>query len=251
MYQTPQQPQMQQFSGYAMPQAPQLPAPVIPANFQGVGMAANVPVNAWFANGPAYPAPAPMPVASPELLQAIAPPSIQTPDMFQAAPPQQAPPMQAPSMPPQQAQQPNANPMPADSRIETEVPLPSAANATEQDAAIAEEARKRNASMTVNYNHLRVLKPLGADYPEPEADDGHPVSSVVSGKPDSLETGHMSPHHKSKHEGKHAKKKPVTPKPDPAILELASNDDLDIATIARQAKKDLQKSPDEVEIRLH
>lgn len=41
----------------------------------------------------------------------------------------------------------------------------------------------------------------------------------------------------------------MTSTPDPAILELASNDDLDIATIARQINK--HKSPNEVEIRLH
>jgi len=44
---------------------------------------------------------------------------------------------------------------------------------------------------------------------------------------------------------------PVTHKADPAILELANNDDLDVATIARQANKEIRKSPDEVEIRLH
>ncbi len=46
---------------------------------------------------------------------------------------------------------------------------------------------------------------------------------------------------------------PVTPKADPAILELANNDDLDVATIARQAEKSRKKDPpnDEVVISLH
>ena len=44
---------------------------------------------------------------------------------------------------------------------------------------------------------------------------------------------------------------PVTPAPDPAILELAHNDDLNVATIARQAhKKRGQEPPDEVVVPL-
>jgi len=42
---------------------------------------------------------------------------------------------------------------------------------------------------------------------------------------------------------------PVTAAPDPAILDLSRNDDLDVATIARQAKK--QSNTDEVVISLH
>ena len=46
----------------------------------------------------------------------------------------------------------------------------------------------------------------------------------------------------------------VTRTPDPAILNLAKNDDLDVATIARQASKDIGKLPggeaSEVEVRL-
>jgi hypothetical protein len=48
-------------------------------------------------------------------------------------------------------------------------------------------------------------------------------------------------------------KPPVTAQPDPAILELASNNDLNVATIARQAQKprdDGPQPPDEVVISL-
>lgn len=45
--------------------------------------------------------------------------------------------------------------------------------------------------------------------------------------------------------------KPVTPPPDPAILELASRDDLNVATIARQANKVKQLDDGEIEISLH
>ncbi len=43
----------------------------------------------------------------------------------------------------------------------------------------------------------------------------------------------------------------MTHQPDPAIIELANNDDEDIATLARRANKEIRKTPDEVEIRLH
>lgn len=44
---------------------------------------------------------------------------------------------------------------------------------------------------------------------------------------------------------------PVTQPPDPAILQLASNDDLDVATLARQANKHKDELRDEVVISLH
>jgi hypothetical protein len=43
----------------------------------------------------------------------------------------------------------------------------------------------------------------------------------------------------------------VTQAPDPAILQLASNDDLNVATIAREANKRKEELQDEVVISLH
>lgn len=43
----------------------------------------------------------------------------------------------------------------------------------------------------------------------------------------------------------------VTPGPDPAILQFVNNDDLDVATIARQAQKRKEELQDEVVISLH
>ncbi len=47
-------------------------------------------------------------------------------------------------------------------------------------------------------------------------------------------------------------KTPVTPTPDPAILQLATNNDLNVATLARQAEKKRENNlpPDEVVISL-
>jgi hypothetical protein len=41
---------------------------------------------------------------------------------------------------------------------------------------------------------------------------------------------------------------PVTAQPDPAILELANNDDLNVATLARQANKARKKEPPQDEV---
>lgn len=70
------------------------------------------------------------------------------------------------------------------------------------------------------YGHMRTVQPL-SDQPAPNAPPA-PASSV-------------------------------TPTPDPAILELATNDDLNVATIARQAEKAKRKEPpkDEVIVSLH
>ena len=43
----------------------------------------------------------------------------------------------------------------------------------------------------------------------------------------------------------------IPPPPTPAILELAGNNDLDVATIARQAKREIDDNPNEVVISLH
>ena len=78
-----------------------------------------------------------------------------------------------------------------------------------------------------NYGHMRVIKPIEEQEAEAKA--------------------------KAAEAAKHPPP-PVTPPPDPAILELANNDDLNVATIARQAhKKGRDKEPpsDEVVISLH
>lgn len=73
-----------------------------------------------------------------------------------------------------------------------------------------------------NYGHLRVIKPVAEQEAEAAAAAKNPPPP------------------------------PVTAKPDPAILELANNDDLNVATIARQANKKKKGPPnDEVVISLH
>ncbi|HTE57653.1 MAG TPA: PrgI family protein [Verrucomicrobiae bacterium] len=82
------------------------------------------------------------------------------------------------------------------------------------------------------WNHLRTIKPLAEQQTEAEA----------AAREAAKKAAEMPP------------QPPVTARPDPAILELANNDDLNVATIARQANKAKdQKEPpsDEVVISLH
>lgn len=194
-------------------QAPSLPAPVMPGTQSDY----------WFANGPAYPAataatqpPAvPAPVTQPVVPQVPATPPFMPPSPSMPGP-------MLPSLPPMPA---------AGTRIESDAPLAAAATPSTEEVQTAEQIRQQNASMNVNYNHMRVLQPAGAQPLQP----AYPADQRASdlGLPAPVEA--------------------VTADPNPAILELANNDDLDIATLARQAKdmSRIKDSPDEVEIRLH
>jgi hypothetical protein len=182
----------------------------------------------WFANGPAYPT-NPTPMSAPMSQAPVAPVQAFQQSAEQAAPAT----LPAPVMP-QGTPQSYAN----GGRIESDMPLATAATPTDDELAIGDTIRRKNdEAMTVNYNHMRVLQPAGDN---PGGAAGNPYSmpdpAAIAQQP-----APATP----------APAEPVTRKPDPAILELANNDDLDIATIARQANREINKSPDEVEIRLH
>jgi hypothetical protein len=86
-----------------------------------------------------------------------------------------------------------------------------------------------------NYGNMRVIKTLDEQQAEAEkaakaaADSAAAAAATAAAQP------------------------PVTPPPDPAIIGFASNDDLDVATIARQANKSKEQdaSDGEVVINLH
>jgi PrgI family protein len=103
-----------------------------------------------------------------------------------------------------------------------EPPPPPPKNLDEEELLkkIHEEKEKK----PKNYGHMRVIKPI-----EEQKAEAARAAKTTREKP------------------------PMTPRPDPAILELANNDDLNVATIARQANKAKGKKepPDEVVISLH
>ncbi len=106
---------------------------------------------------------------------------------------------------------------------------PSQADLDEQALLEKIHAGKENRPSR-NYGHLRVIKPLA----EQQADAARAAAEAAK---------------KAAAEAAAAQ----TLKPNPAILELANNDDLNVATIARQANKKNKKRPpnDEVVIKLH
>lgn len=120
-------------------------------------------------------------------------------------------------------------------RIESDMPLATAATPTNEEVSQGQAIMQQNqANMAINYGHLKVLQPQGSPAAAGPAYPAQPDYSQAYTMPQQP----VLP-------------APVTRTPDPAILELANNDDLDIATIARQANKEMNKTPEEVEIRLH
>ena len=97
---------------------------------------------------------------------------------------------------------------------------------TSEDLALAAQLRAQNKARHESYRGLHTVQPLGSQ-PAPQPQQ-IPVFSPQPAPP------------------------PVTAQPDPAILSLASNDDFNVATIARQANKArAMEDQDEVVISLH
>jgi hypothetical protein len=118
--------------------------------------------------------------------------------------------------------------------------LPPAAPAPPDSAAIEEQlvqqmVNGQPSAIEVNLKHMRVLNPDGSGITDAPGDAPAVQPEVPTGD----------------NSGPQLPQPAVTRQPDPAILELANNDDLDVATLARQASKEIKKSPDEVEIKLH
>lgn len=123
--------------------------------------------------------------------------------------------------------------------------VPVAANPTEEEKALIAHLAERNEQINPMHSHLKTIQPLSAtdhtSMPMPPLTD--PANDpVVSVTPDPEPPAPQEPA---------TPEPPVTPQPDPDIIGLASNDDLNVATIARQAQKKKRKQPDEVVITLH
>lgn len=103
---------------------------------------------------------------------------------------------------------------------------PVAATPTPEEEALIAKLKQENASQSVAYGHLKTLKT-----PEQLAEEARQKAAQQAAE--------------------QASKPPVTPGAQAAIMDLASNDDLDVATIARQAHKATGQSEDEVIISLH
>jgi hypothetical protein len=104
--------------------------------------------------------------------------------------------------------------------------IPQAAIPTPEEQAMIDHFKQENASQTIAYGHLKTVKTpeqLAAEAAQERARQ----AAEVAAKPK------------------------VTPKDQAAIINLANNDDLDVATIARQAHKQVEMDDGEVIISLH
>lgn len=94
----------------------------------------------------------------------------------------------------------------------------------QEEQALLAQLHPDDTHATNAYGHMKVIEPHGTPKPTPPANPTPPTNHTAT---------------------------TMTPAPDPVILELANNDDLNVATIARQAHKaQRQEPPDEVTISL-
>jgi hypothetical protein len=125
---------------------------------------------------------------------------------------------------------PPPNPAPNQAMFTTSAVLPGtdtaqpgvvqAAEPTPEEEAIAEHAKAEHARPDSTYAHLKTIQPLGMQAPAAQQASDDVKTTAAA---------------------------PVTPPRNPAILELASNNDLNVATLARQAHKK-PELPDEGEV---
>lgn len=109
------------------------------------------------------------------------------------------------------------------------------------EAELSSQLKARTSKQQVPYSHMRTLQPAAAA-PQPVV--GRPSTTLDATNtqgtavPPTVNTGQASA---------------MTPTEDPAILALATNDDLNVATLAREANKAKHggQSQDEVVISLH
>ena len=117
------------------------------------------------------------------------------------------------------------------------------ARASAEEAALSEQLKEQSKeSIQISYGHLRTIQPLSEQHqmtrpvPTPEARPAAPTpaasSPVSAPAPEPTKT--TTP--------------PVTHQPNPATLKYVNNDDLTVATIARQVN---ENPPDEIVISLH
>lgn len=138
---------------------------------------------------------------------------------------------------------------------EDKVPAAAAAEPTAEEKALAEQFKEQHqAAQQISYGHLHVVQPLSAsgtpqssniiDYGSQSA----PATRTTAGSGTDDTTAEQKA---LAEQARQRAKAAVTHQPDPVTIELANNNDEDIATLARRASKEIRKTPDEVEIRLH
>lgn len=128
---------------------------------------------------------------------------------------------------------------------ENDVPVGAPANPTldEENLVHALDAKHEDPAIASYYGHLHTIQPLSAATP-PAPSQPQPVAAPPSPQPAGVTTTTPAAPPAA------APEPQVTPAQQAAILQLANNDDLNVATIAREAKRSGPQD-DEVVIKLH
>lgn len=170
------------------------------------------------------------------------PPAAPTPDSNQAPAPSPAtPPQPRPVAPPSKVVKPEPSAVQQQQQKATGQPQQTRPLTEEEllEKIHAEQEKPKN------YGHMRVVKPIE----EQEAEAAAQAKQAAQAPPAQQPAQASEP---SSTQAGAQTTQPVTPPPDPDIIELASNDDLNVETIARQANKKKKKTPPgEVVIELH
>jgi hypothetical protein len=110
----------------------------------------------------------------------------------------------------------------------------SAAQPTPEEVALAQQLKEQNKeSIQISYGHMRTIQPISNQPKVPAQGTAHPASNATNAQTSDA-TKSATP--------------PVTRQPNPATLKYVNNDDLTVATIARQVN---ENPPDEIVISLH
>lgn len=139
--------------------------------------------------------------------------------------------------------------MPAGAAVATAAGAPSA-----EEIALAEDIRRREALLhaphEAAYPHLRTIQPLSAQSAHPAAIPAQPQAAQVPAVQPAAQAL-PQPQPAPAVVAAAPPPPPVTPQPNPAILDLANNNDLNVATLAREAKHRNEDAADEVVVSLH
>lgn len=123
--------------------------------------------------------------------------------------------------------------------------------ASADEMAIADQLRQQDASQDASYSNLRTLQPTASGQPSAVSSQPVAVSQQLApvSEPLSAESQQLIANSQQLVDASFQNASASTS--DPAILSLANNNDLNIATLAREADKAKGGSPDEVVISLH
>jgi hypothetical protein len=128
----------------------------------------------------------------------------------------------------------------------TTLPVTAAAPTAEEESFI--KKLKNEPAFSPNmHGHLHVIQPLSAQQAAQKAQQQQQTTSAPT--PEQTSTG--QPANANPAQPAQAAAPKMTQQPDAAILDLARNDDLNVATLAREANKRKEPPQDEVVISLH